>query len=76
MTRAMNKRGKGRPRSIPEALFVKVFRLKLAGLGYQSACRADPGLAAGVNIEEGKVTNKAVAEAFGLDFTPAWGTGL
>ena len=52
------------------------YALKLADLGYEKACRADPGLAAGVNIEKGKVTNQAVAEAFGLDFTPPCGTGV
>ena len=44
--------------------------LKLADLGYQAACREDPGLAEGINIECGKVTNKPVADAFELEFTP------
>ena len=42
--------------------------LKLADLGYRKACVEDPGLAEGLNVERGKVTNKAVAEAFGLDY--------
>ncbi len=42
--------------------------LNLADLGYQKACRQDPGLAEGVNVEDGKITNQPVAEAFGLDF--------
>jgi alanine dehydrogenase len=45
--------------------------LKLADLGYQAACKADPGLEEGINIERGKVTNKPVADAFGLEFAPS-----
>ncbi len=45
--------------------------LKLADLGYRQACAADPGLAEGLNVERGKVTNKAVAEAFGMDYVPS-----
>lgn len=44
---------------------------KLANLGYQRACREDRGLAEGINMEHGKVTNKPVADAFGLDYTPS-----
>ena len=43
--------------------------LRLADAGYREACSRDPGLAAGINIEKGKVTNRAVAETFGLEFT-------
>ena len=43
--------------------------LRLADAGYREACSRDPGLAAGINIENGKVTNRAVAETFGLEFT-------
>ena len=43
--------------------------LKLADAGYREACSRDPGLAAGINIENGKVTNRAVDETFGLEFT-------
>jgi alanine dehydrogenase len=46
------------------------YLLKLANLGYQKACAADRGLAAGVNIAFGKITNKPVAEAFGWPFEP------
>ena len=42
--------------------------LKLADVGYEQACRDDLGLAEGINIECGKVTNRPVAEAFGLEF--------
>lgn len=47
------------------------YATKLADLGYEAACREDRGLAEGINIERGKVTNEAVAECFGLAFTPA-----
>lgn len=47
------------------------YAVKLADLGYQEACRADPGLAEGVNIERGRVTNKPVAETFDMEFTPS-----
>lgn len=46
------------------------YSLKLADLGWKEACRQDPGLAEGVNIVDGKITFKAVADAFGLDYTP------
>ncbi len=45
--------------------------LKLANAGYEQACRDDLGLAEGINIESGRVTNRPVAEAFGLEFTPS-----
>ncbi|MBI4719419.1 MAG: alanine dehydrogenase [Planctomycetes bacterium] len=47
------------------------YALKLADLGYQAACRADAGLAMGINVERGRVTNNAVADAFGMEFTPS-----
>ncbi len=47
------------------------YALKLADLGYEKACRMDPGLAEGINVERGKVTNKPVADAFGLEYTPS-----
>ncbi|MBD5296022.1 MAG: alanine dehydrogenase [Bacteroides sp.] len=46
------------------------YALRLADLGWKEACRQDPGLAEGVNVEDGKVTFKAVAEAFDLPYTP------
>lgn len=45
--------------------------LRLARNGYQYAAAQDPGLAAGVNMQEGKLTNRAVAEAFGMEYQPA-----
>ncbi|MCH5238903.1 MAG: alanine dehydrogenase [Muribaculaceae bacterium] len=44
--------------------------VKLANLGWQEACRRDAGLADGVNMVDGKVTYKAVAEAWDLPYTP------
>lgn len=44
--------------------------LRLADLGYVEACKLNHGLAGGINVEKGKVTNKAVAETFGLEYFP------
>ncbi len=41
----------------------------LADHGLQEACRRHPGLASGINIKDGKLTCKAVAEAHGMAFT-------
>lgn len=46
------------------------YALRLADLGWKDACSKDPGLAEGVNIVDGKITFKAVAEAFDLPYTP------
>lgn len=46
------------------------YALRLADLGWIEACRRDPGLAEGVNIVDGKITYKAVAEAFEMPYTP------
>jgi alanine dehydrogenase len=40
--------------------------LQLARQGWRSLAAADPGVAEGVNIDEGHVTNRAVATTFGL----------
>jgi alanine dehydrogenase len=42
----------------------------IADLGVREAVAADPALALGVNVVDGKVTYEAVAEAHGLDATP------
>jgi alanine dehydrogenase len=44
--------------------------LQLARLGWRGLAAADPGVAAGVNIARGRVTNLAVAQTFGLPFHP------
>ncbi len=46
------------------------YLLQLAGDGVDRAVRSDPGLAKGVNLKDGKVTYRGVAEAHGLPFTP------
>jgi len=44
--------------------------LRLANKGWKVACKEDPGLAQGVNMDHGKVTNKPVADYFGLPLSP------
>ena len=46
------------------------YALKLADLGWERAVREDKALALGVNLLKGKITYKAVAEAFDLPYTP------
>ncbi len=43
------------------------YAIKLADMGWGKACRADAGLAAGLNVVDGKVTFPGVAEAFGME---------
>jgi alanine dehydrogenase len=42
----------------------------IADHGVRAAVAADPALAKGVNVVEGKLTYEAVAEAHGIDYTP------
>jgi alanine dehydrogenase len=42
----------------------------IADHGLDAAIAADPALARGVNVLDGKLTYEAVAEAHGLDYTP------
>ena len=44
--------------------------IKLAEYGWKDAVRKDKSLARGVNLVNGRITYKAVAEAFGLDYHP------
>jgi len=46
------------------------YALRLANLGFRKAVQADPGLAEGVDVFQGAVTNAAVAEAFGMEYRP------
>jgi alanine dehydrogenase len=46
------------------------YALKIANLGLAGACQTDRGIAEAVNMHAGKVTNKAVAETFGMTYTP------
>ncbi len=52
------------------------YAVRLAEQGIRGATRADPGLAAGVNVTEGAVVEPGVADAHGLAHTPLeqiWG---
>ena len=44
------------------------YALKISEKGWKNACIEDAGLAKGLNTIDGKVTNKNVAEALGLEF--------
>jgi alanine dehydrogenase len=44
--------------------------LRIANLGWKAALKADPNLAAGLNVNDGKVTYEAVATELGYDYTP------
>ena len=46
------------------------YALALADKGWQQACRDDESLRRGLNIVDGKVTFKAVADVFGLPYEP------
>ena len=46
------------------------YLLRLASDGVDRAIHADPGLARGVNLKDGKIVHQGVAEAHGLPFTP------
>ncbi len=46
------------------------YAIRLPDKGWREACKNDPGLADGVNIVDGKITFKAIADAFDLPYTP------
>ena len=46
------------------------YALRLADQGFAAAVRHDPALAQGVNTHAGRLTYAAVADAFGLPYTP------
>lgn len=46
------------------------YAIRLADMGWKAACQADAGLAQGVNVVDGKITFKAVAEAWNMEYTP------
>jgi alanine dehydrogenase len=60
------------PRTSTQALINATlpYVLTLASSGVDAAVRADAGLAKGVNLSQGKVTCRGVAEAHGLRFDP------
>ena len=45
------------------------YAIQLANTGWVKACKKNPELALGLNIIEGKIVYKAVAEAFHLEYT-------
>ncbi len=45
------------------------YAVALANKGWRQACKDDPALTLGVNIVDGKITYKGVAEAFGMTYT-------
>jgi len=46
------------------------YALQIADLGWKGAMQANEEIKLGANVIDGKVTYKAVAEAFGLAYTP------
>jgi alanine dehydrogenase len=46
------------------------YMLDIANQGWQKAMRASPALAEGVNVADGSIVYKPVADAHGLAFTP------
>lgn len=46
------------------------YALRIADNGWRKACMADKGLAQGVNMVDGHITFKAVAEAWNMPYTP------
>ncbi len=46
------------------------YAIKLANKGWFQAVKEDSSLAKGVNIVDGKITYKSVADAFGYEYTP------
>jgi len=46
------------------------YLIQLAGKGWRNVAAALPGVAEGVNVDRGRITNRAVAETFGLPYSP------
>jgi len=46
------------------------YALKIANKGYREAMKSDEPLLKGMNVLNGKVTNKLVADSLGLEYTP------
>jgi alanine dehydrogenase len=60
------------PRTSTRALTLNTlpYVLEIAEKGWKKAVRENPALGKGVNLVEGKITYKAVADAFNLTYTP------
>ena len=48
------------------------YALEVANLGWQEAALQDPSLARGVNVVDGRVTHRAVADAHHLEHVELW----
>jgi alanine dehydrogenase len=46
------------------------YALRIADQGWRAAVQTDPALAEGVNVADGQVVYKPVADAHGMAFTP------
>jgi alanine dehydrogenase len=46
------------------------YTLQFATKGWREVAAQSPGIAEGINLDRGRVTNRAVAETFGLSYTP------
>lgn len=63
------------PGSVPKTSTIALtndtmlYALKLANLGVEEAMKKDAGLAAGMNVYKGKVTNRPIAMDLGYDYT-------
>jgi alanine dehydrogenase len=47
------------------------YALQLAGKGWQQACRDNEALKLGLNVVEGKIVYRGVADAFGMNYESA-----
>lgn len=44
------------------------YAIEIANKGYERAARENPAIMRGINMVKGRLTNKAVADAFGMDY--------
>jgi alanine dehydrogenase len=54
---------------VPKEIKADEYRVAMP-LGWRKVATADPGVAHGVNIHHGRVTNRAVAASFDLPHSP------
>ena len=45
------------------------YAVQIANLGWKKACQNNPEITPGVNVAEGKITYRGVAEAFAMEYT-------
>jgi alanine dehydrogenase len=60
----------GRTSSIALCNATLPYAVRIANNGYLKASKEDAGLAEGVTLVQGKVTNRAVAESLNLEYAP------